>query len=117
MVFTAELGMIDRGADLGPDPERGVEAISQYPHEKEILMPPLTGVQVLKNGKHIDGKRLVVEVRLTSNLLSQTIEQVRRASITFHAYSRYSHTHPSNGLLSPLPAGAEQAHAARQRDA
>ena len=64
-----QLGMIDRGADL--------EEISQYPHEKEILMPPLTGVQVLDNGKRVDGKRLVVDVRLTSNLLSQTIEQAR----------------------------------------
>ena len=33
-------GMCDRGADLTP--------ISQYPHEKEILFPPLTALQAEK---------------------------------------------------------------------
>ena len=67
MLLCAELGMIDRGADLS--------AISMYPEEQEILMPPLTGVQILNqnvlNGNSGDGTMKVVEVRLVSNLLSQ----------------------------------------------
>ena len=35
LVFEVQMGMIDRGAELG--------WISQYPHEKECLFAPLTG--------------------------------------------------------------------------
>ena len=63
MLFRAELGMVDRGADLS--------RISMYPAEKEILMAPLTGVQIL--GMQVENHMLVVEVRLVSNLLSQVM--------------------------------------------
>ena len=58
--------MIDRGADIG--------FLSQYPHEKEILFAPLTGIEV--QAKRIEGAVLVVAVRLSVNLTAQTIEQV-----------------------------------------
>ena len=45
-----EQGLVDRGADLS--------WLSQYPHEKEVLFPPLTGLQAL--GSHVDGKLLGV---------------------------------------------------------
>ena len=67
-VFQMEMGMVDRGADIS--------WLSQYPHEKEVLFPPLTGVQVL--GMHVDGSTLVVEARLSLNLTAPTIEQVDR---------------------------------------
>ena len=39
MIFEIEQGMVDRGADLS--------WLSQYPHEKEILFGPLTGLEML----------------------------------------------------------------------
>ena len=56
--------------------------ISQYPHEKEILFAPLTGLEV--RSTRVKGSALVVEVALSVNLASLTIEQVigkRRALI------------------------------------
>ena len=38
VVFSIQQGMVDRGADIG--------WLSQYPHEKEILFGPLTGLEV-----------------------------------------------------------------------
>ena len=32
-----QMGMVDRGADLS--------WLSQYPHEREVLLPPLTGIE------------------------------------------------------------------------
>ena len=37
-VYEIRMGMVDRGADLS--------WLSQYPHEKEILFAPLTGIEV-----------------------------------------------------------------------
>lgn len=37
-LFEAQMGMVDRGAQL--------DWLSQYPHEKEILLPPLTAIEV-----------------------------------------------------------------------
>jgi hypothetical protein len=34
---TLQMGMVDRGADLS--------WLSQYPHEREVLLPPLTGIE------------------------------------------------------------------------
>ena len=61
-----EMGMVDRGADIS--------WLSQYPHEKETLLPPLIGLQVL--GTRIDGGSLVVSSRLSLNMSSLTLEQV-----------------------------------------
>ena len=68
---------------------------SQYPHEKECLFAPLTGIEV--QGTRIDGAVLVIEARLSVNLNALTIEQARPAVIMCkRAWSRvipivYSH--------------------------
>ncbi|CAK0880935.1 unnamed protein product [Prorocentrum cordatum] len=49
-IFEIQTGMIDRGADLSP--------LSQYPHEREICFPPLTGMEVL--GSRIEGSILYI---------------------------------------------------------
>jgi hypothetical protein len=66
IVFEIQQGMVDRGAD--------VSWLSQYPHEKEILFAPLTGLEVLTT--RVEGRVLVVVVRLSVNLNAATIEQV-----------------------------------------
>ena len=65
-VMEFQMGMIDRGADLS--------WLSQYPHEREVLLPPLTGVEALSSD--VEGEMLVVSSRLSLNLSAQTLEQV-----------------------------------------
>ena len=65
-VLEMQQGMVNRGAE--------VEWLSQYPHEKEVLFPPLTGFEVL--GTTVEGRTLVVEMRLSLNLMAATLEQV-----------------------------------------
>ena len=48
--------------------------LSQYPHEAEITFAPFTGLEVLKT--RVEGQVLVVELRLSVNLTSPTIENV-----------------------------------------
>ena len=60
------MGMVDRGADLS--------WLSQYPHEKEVLLPPLTGIEALTSD--VEGSMLVIHSRLSLNLSAQTLEQV-----------------------------------------
>ena len=66
LVFEIQMGMIDRGADIS--------WLSQYPHEAEILFAPLTGLEVAST--RVRGSVLVVNVSLSVNLSSLTIEQV-----------------------------------------
>ena len=66
LVFEVQMGMIDRGADLS--------WLSQYEHEKEILFAPLTGLEV--QGTRVENGTLVVEVKLSVNLRSLTLEDV-----------------------------------------
>ena len=66
IVFEMQMGMVDRGAELG--------WVSQYPHEQEVLLPPLTGVEL--RGTRIEGSVLIARVSLAINLNSQTIERV-----------------------------------------
>jgi hypothetical protein len=49
-------------------------ALAQYPHEREILFAPLTGLEV--QSTHVDGVVMVVAARISVNLTSLTIEQV-----------------------------------------
>ena len=65
-IMEMQMGMIDRGADLS--------WLSQYPHEKEVLLPPLTGLEAL--GSAVEGDMLVVHSKLSLNLSAQTLEQV-----------------------------------------
>ena len=65
-IFEMQMGMVDRGAD--------VSMFSQYPFEKEILFPPLMGVEVLRT--RVDGSTLVLESRLSVNQMALTLDQV-----------------------------------------
>ena len=58
--------MIDRGASLS--------WLSQYPHEREILFAPLTGLEV--RDARVEERVLVLEMKLNVNLTSLTIEEV-----------------------------------------
>ena len=61
-----QMGMVDRGADLS--------WLSQYPHEKEVLLPPLTGIEALDT--NVSGGMLVINARLSLNMAAHTLEQV-----------------------------------------
>ena len=65
-IFEMQMGMVDRGADL--------TWLSQYPHEREVLLPPLTGIEALTSD--VEGSMLVISARLSLNLSAQTLEQV-----------------------------------------
>ena len=65
-IFEMRMGMVDRGADL--------TWLSQYPHEREVLLPPLTGIEALTSD--VEGHMLVIHSRLSLNLAAQTLEQV-----------------------------------------
>ena len=56
-----------RGAD--------VSWLSQYPHEREVLFPPLTGVECIST--RCEGSTLVLQCRLATNQMSLTLEQVK----------------------------------------
>ena len=47
MVLEMGQGMIDRGADIG--------FLSQYPHEAEVLFPPLTMLRVVSVTRELEG--------------------------------------------------------------
>ena len=81
-IFEMRMGMIDRGADLA--------WLSQYPHEKEILFAPLTGLEVIKS--RVEGSTLVAEMRLSVNLMTPTIELVVDKM-------KYAHLHMLDTLL------------------
>ena len=65
-VFEIQQGMVDRGADIS--------WLSQYPHEREILFAPLTGLEV--QATWVDGATLIIGVSLSINLTALTIERV-----------------------------------------
>ena len=67
LVLEMEMGMVNRGAFLG--------WLSQYPGEHEILLPPLTGLEVLGYAEGAD-RTLVYTMQLNINMQSMTIEQV-----------------------------------------
>ena len=75
IVFEMQMGMVDRGCEL--------DWLSQYPHEKEVLFNPLTGLEV--RSRRFEGQVLVVELRCSVNLNSATIEQVRRMHVHMYA--------------------------------
>ena len=65
-VFEMQMGMVDRGADL--------TWLSQYPHEREVLLPPLTGLEALSH--NVEGGILIINSRLSLNMAAHTLEQV-----------------------------------------
>jgi hypothetical protein len=74
VVYEMDMGMIDRGADLS--------MMSQYPHEKEILFAPLTGLEV--QGTVRKGSVLHITTRLNTNLKAQTIEEMQSKMKSVH---------------------------------
>jgi hypothetical protein len=75
VLLEIEQGLIDRGADL--------KWLSQYPHEAEVLFPPLTGLEFL-NFRVDENGLLIVTVRPSVNLHSLTIEKVIAKMKTSH---------------------------------
>ena len=70
-LVVASMGMIDRGATL--------DWLSQYPHEREILLPPLTAMEVVEIEDFVDSgsfQMRKLHVRLNTNLVSMTIENL-----------------------------------------
>ena len=70
-LVVASMGMIDRGATL--------DWLSQYPHEREILLPPLTAMEVVEIEDFVDSgsfRMRKLHVRLNTNLVSMTIENL-----------------------------------------
>ena len=65
-ILEMQQGMCDRGADLA--------WLSQYPHEAEVLFPPLTGLEAVST--QVDGSSLLINTRLSLNMASLTLEQV-----------------------------------------
>jgi predicted outer membrane repeat protein len=68
LILEMQMGMVNRGAFLG--------WLSQYPDESEILLPPLTGLEVIDFKTDDDG-RLVFTMQLNINMQSMTIEEVQ----------------------------------------
>ena len=67
IILALEQGMVSRGAELS--------WLSQYPHEKEVLFAPLTGIE--KKDAHVyQGKCIVVDMALSVNLTTPTIDEV-----------------------------------------
>ena len=66
IVVEMQLGLIDRGAD--------VSWVSQFPAEAEVLFPPLTAMAV--QDTRVDKSTLVIDVRLSLNLVALTLDQV-----------------------------------------
>ena len=70
-LVVASMGMIDRGATL--------DWLSQYPHEREILLPPLTAMEVVDIEDFVDSGAFQIRklhVRLNTNMVSMTIENL-----------------------------------------
>ena len=78
-LIEASMGMVDRGASL--------DWLSQYPHEREILLPPLTAMEVISITDYesadsidaLDSAGFLVRrlnIRLNCNLVSSTIEKL-----------------------------------------
>ena len=66
VVMEMQMGMTDRGAEIS--------WLSMYPGEAEILFGPLTGLEVVDS--RVDDGLVLVQVRLSVNLSSLTLEQV-----------------------------------------
>ena len=73
-LVVATMGMIDRGATL--------DWLSQYPHEREVLLPPLTAMEVIEMEDFVESGAFQIRklhIRLNTNLVSMTIENLLSA--------------------------------------
>ena len=55
-------------------PLQDLSKFSQYPHEREVLFPPLLGLQALST--RVQGSVLLAQIRLNLNMMSLTLEEV-----------------------------------------
>jgi hypothetical protein len=69
------MGMVDRGAS--------VTWCSQFSGEEEVLFAPLSGLEVVGEPR-VEGRTMVVELRLNCNLHDLTIEQITAKLKTTH---------------------------------
>ena len=67
MLLQIKLGLADTGASL--------EFLSQFPNEKEIALPPLTGLEVVSK-PWVEGTTLIVDLRPQCNISDRTIEHI-----------------------------------------
>ena len=112
LILEMKMGMVSRGAFLG--------WLSQYPDEAEILLPPLTGLEVGSYVEKADGT-LVYTMHLNINLKSMTIEQVIAARQTqclelADVVGRDLALHVAVGDVAHRQAAAEQQRAAIKAD-
>ena len=93
VVYEMQMGMIDRYAfavyyqrhhSFISCTHRGADLsiMSQYPHEKEFLFAPLTGIEVQDTTKK--GNVLHISTRLNTNLKVQTIEEMQSKMKNIH---------------------------------
>eukprot|EP01052_Picozoa_sp_SAG31_P039678 SAG31_NODE_5553_length_2461_cov_1.270957_3_plen_403_part_01 len=67
LIYEMRMGIVNRGACLS--------WLSQYPHEKEILLPPLLAIEVL-DVTELSDETIMFEMGMNCNMQSKTIEQV-----------------------------------------
>ena len=63
-------------------PSLDVALLSQYPHEQEILLAPLCGIEVQRS--RVQDSVIIIEAKLSVNLASSTIEAVQGKMRTSH---------------------------------
>jgi hypothetical protein len=71
-IFEIEVGQVDRGAPL--------RWVSQYPGEDEIVMPPLSNLEVVGDARMENtpkGVVMVVPLRINVNLKSLTMDELQ----------------------------------------
>jgi hypothetical protein len=74
-IFEIEVGQVDRGASLN--------WVSQYPGEQEVLMPPLSNLEVVDEPR-MDGDIMVIRLRINVNNKSLTIGQLEARRQQLH---------------------------------
>jgi hypothetical protein len=71
-IFEIEVGQVDRGAPLS--------WVSQYPGEDEIVMPPLSNLEVVGDARMEDTEKgivMVIPLRINVNLKSLTMDELQ----------------------------------------
>lgn len=78
-VFEIDVGQVDRGAS--------VNWLSQYPREEEVLMPPLSNLEVVgaPRMEMVDGVEvMIVPLRVNVNIKSLTMDELIGRRMTLH---------------------------------
>lgn len=96
-VFEIDVGQIDRGASM--------QWISQYPHEDEFLMPPLSNLEVVSEPRVEEysskGQILVVKLRLNVNFKSKTLDELVASRQRLHVVTMENLMLDTDRLLVP----------------